>query len=67
MRISSAVWDLGVSTDEDIERCVRRFFALFQRNQWKRERYATGFHIEKDDASPKSYLRFPVLSASLCS
>lgn len=63
----SVTLDLGVSTDEDIERCVRRFFALFQRNQWKRERYATGFHIEKDDASPKSYLRFPVLSASLCS
>lgn len=56
---------LGVKSREDIERCVRRFFALFQRNQWKRERYATGFHIMHDDASPRSYLRFPVLSAPL--
>lgn len=56
--------DLGVG-DQEIESFVRRFFALFQRNQWKRERYATGFHIEKDDSSPKTYLRFPVLSASL--
>lgn len=58
--------DLGLS-NEDIGRFVRRFFALLQRNQWKRERYATGFHIEKDDGSPKGYLRLPVLSASLCS
>ncbi len=57
--------DLGVTTAEDIERCVARFFRFFQRNQWKRERYATGFHIEKDDSSAKSYMRFPVLSATL--
>ena len=51
--------------DADITRFVERFFRLFQRNQWKRERFATSFHIESDDSSPKGYLRFPVLSASL--
>ena len=56
--------DLGLSA-EDISRSVKRFFNLFQRNQWKRERFATSFHIEKDDSSPKGYLRLPVLSASL--
>lgn len=55
---------LGLS-DEDIKRSVKRFFSLFQRNQWKRERFATSFHIEKDDSSPKGYLRLPVLSAPL--
>lgn len=55
---------LGLN-DEDIKVCVRRFFGLFQRNQWKRERFATGFRIEYDDASPKSFLRFPVLNVSL--
>ena len=61
----SVTVDLGLS-DEDIMRSVKRFFNLFQRNQWKRERFATAFHIEKDDSSPKGYLRLPVLSASLC-
>ena len=61
----SVTVDLGLS-DEDIKRSVKRFFNLFQRNQWKRERFATAFHIEKDDSSPKGYLRLPVLSASLC-
>ncbi len=56
---------VGVATDEDIKVCVQRFFRFFQRNQWKRERYAVGFHIEADDSSPKGYLRFPVLSSSL--
>lgn len=60
----SVTTDLGLD-DDAIKLSVKRFFALFQRNQWKRERYATGFHIEKDDASPKSYLRFPVLSQTL--
>lgn len=52
-------------TEADITRFVNRFFALFRRNQWKRERFATSFHIEKDDCSPSSYMRFPVLSDSL--
>lgn len=55
---------LGLS-DEDIARSVKRFFSLFQRNQWKRERFATGFRVEYDDASPKSFLHFPVLNVSL--
>lgn len=55
---------LGLS-DEDIERSVYRFFRLFQRNQWKRERFATGFRVEYDDASPKSFLHFPVLNDPL--
>ena len=50
---------------EAILRSVKRFFSLFQRNQWKRERFACSFHIEKDDSSPKGYLRLPVLSAPL--
>lgn len=50
---------------EAISRSVKRFFSLFQRNQWKRERFACSFHIEKDDSSPKGYLRLPVLSAPL--
>lgn len=44
---------------------LRRYFELYCRNQWKRERLAVGFHIEADSADPKSYRRFPVLSSQL--
>lgn len=44
---------------------IRRFYRLWSRNQWKRERIAVGFHIEKDSADPKAFRRFPVLSGSM--
>ena len=44
---------------------VERFYRLWSRNQWKRERLATSFHIETDSADPKTYRRFPVLSSAL--
>lgn len=44
---------------------VSRYYRLYCRNQWKRERLATSFHIETDSADPKTYRRFPVLSSAL--
>ncbi|GAA5218704.1 NAD(+) synthase [Corallincola platygyrae] len=44
---------------------IRRYYQLYCRNQWKRERLAVGFHIESDSADPKSYRRFPVLNSQL--
>ena len=49
----------------DIERFVARFITLFQRSQWKRERFATGFHIQPDDVAPKAGCTFPILADSL--
>lgn len=42
-----------------------RYYRLYCRNQWKRERLAPAFHIERDSADPKSFRRFPVLSSCL--
>ena len=44
---------------------LHRYYGLYCRNQWKRERIAVSFHIEADSADPKSYRRFPVLSSQL--
>lgn len=44
---------------------VVRYYRLYCRNQWKRERLAVSFHIETDSADPKTYRRFPVLSSAL--
>ena len=41
---------------------VDKFFSLWQRNQWKRERYAASFHIDEYSLDPKSWARFPILS-----
>lgn len=41
---------------------VNKFFTLWQRNQWKRERYAASFHIDEYSLDPKSWARFPILS-----
>lgn len=41
---------------------VERFFRLWVRNQWKRERYAPGFHLDDENLDPKTWCRFPILS-----
>lgn len=45
--------------------CVDRFFVLWNRSQWKRERFAVSFHIDSYNLDPRSWLRFPVLSRVL--
>ncbi len=41
---------------------VERFFRLWCRNQWKRERYAPSFHVDDENLDPKTWCRFPILS-----
>ncbi|EIJ42462.1 NAD+ synthetase [Beggiatoa alba B18LD] len=41
---------------------VERFFTLWSRNQWKRERYAPSFHLDDENLDPRSWCRFPILS-----
>jgi NAD+ synthase (glutamine-hydrolysing) len=43
---------------------VERYFRLWCRNQWKRERYAPSFHIDDKNLDPKTWCRFPILSGS---
>ncbi len=41
---------------------TQRFFSLWSRNQWKRERYAPGFHLDDENLDPKTWCRWPILS-----
>ena len=41
---------------------IERFFLLWCRNQWKRERYAPSFHLDDENLDPKTWCRFPILS-----
>lgn len=46
----------------DLACWVERFFRLWCRNQWKRERYAPCFHLDDENLDPKTWCRFPILS-----
>jgi NAD+ synthase (glutamine-hydrolysing) len=46
---------------------VRKFFTMWVRNQWKRERYAIAFHVDNHNLDPKTWCRFPVLSGGFVS
>ncbi len=41
---------------------TERFFRLWSRNQWKRERYAPSFHLDDYNLNPRTWCRFPILS-----
>ncbi|MEM1349980.1 MAG: NAD(+) synthase, partial [Myxococcota bacterium] len=49
-------------TAEQLHVWVERFFKLWSRNQWKRERYAPSFHVDDKNLDPKTWCRWPILS-----
>ena len=49
-------------TSKNLALFVERFFQLWSRNQWKRERYAPSFHLDDENLDPKTWCRFPILS-----
>ena len=47
---------------DQVREWVERFFRLWRRNQWKRERYAPSFHLDDESLDPKTWCRYPILS-----
>jgi NAD+ synthase (glutamine-hydrolysing) len=43
---------------------IHRFFTLWSRNQWKRERLAPSFHLDDHNLDPRSWCRFPILNGA---
>ncbi len=52
-------------TEERAREWVKRFYRLWCRNQWKRERYAPSFHLDDESLDPRGWCRFPILSGGL--
>lgn len=42
---------------------VIKFYQLWARNQWKRERLAPSFHLDDFNVDPRTWCRFPILSS----
>jgi NAD+ synthase (glutamine-hydrolysing) len=66
-RTPSEVWrvmraEFPAYTTTDLFTWVERFYRLWSRNQWKRERYAPSFHVDDANLDPKTWCRFPILS-----
>jgi NAD+ synthase (glutamine-hydrolysing) len=56
---------LKVSIDYDNNQLIKditKFFNLFSRNQWKRERYALSFHMDDHNLDPRTWCRTPILT-----
>lgn len=49
-------------TTEESEAYVTKFFILWSRNQWKRERIAPSFHLDDYNIDPRSWFRFPIIN-----
>ncbi len=52
---------------ETVHQWITKFFRLWSRNQWKRERYAPSFHLDDKNLDPKTWCRFPILSGGFTS
>ncbi len=52
----------GIAPAAKAEEYVKKFYTLWSRNQWKRDRYAPSFHLDDYNLDPRSWLRFPLLS-----
>jgi NAD+ synthase (glutamine-hydrolysing) len=52
----------GRYPDQQLKGYIVKFFRLWSRNQWKRERYAPSFHLDDANLDPKTWCRFPILN-----
>ena len=51
-----------LTSPEKLRSYIIKFFRLWSRNQWKRERLAPAFHLDDFNVDPRSWCRFPILS-----
>ena len=62
--ISRIAYDIKENLLDQLGMWIDRFFRLWCRNQWKRERYAPSFHLDDENLDPKTWCRFPILSGN---
>ena len=53
----------GLEDETLLKSHIKKFYKLWSRNQWKRERLAPAFHLDKFNVDPRTWCRFPILSA----
>ncbi|MEM7106830.1 MAG: nitrilase-related carbon-nitrogen hydrolase [Bacteroidota bacterium] len=53
----------ALADDTLLKSHIKKFFELWSRNQWKRERIAPAFHLDTFNVDPRTWCRFPILSS----
>lgn len=61
-QIFETLQEQKLEEDELLKKHIRKFFRLWSRNQWKRERFAPSFHLDDYSIDSRSWFRFPILS-----
>ncbi|MDH5365724.1 MAG: NAD(+) synthase [Cyclobacteriaceae bacterium] len=56
--------DKNLTSSQQLVQYIQKFYRLWSRNQWKRERTAPAFHLDDFSVDPKSWCRFPILSGN---
>lgn len=54
---------LNLESSDLLKEHIKKFYRLWSRNQWKRERLAPAFHLDEFNVDPRTWCRFPILSA----
>ncbi|MDN5212001.1 nitrilase-related carbon-nitrogen hydrolase [Fulvivirgaceae bacterium BMA12] len=52
----------GLASPPTLKNYIVKFYQLWARNQWKRERIAPAFHLDDFNVDPRTWCRFPILS-----
>jgi len=52
-----------LASKEELKAYITKFYRLWSRNQWKRERIAPSFHLDDFNVDPRTWCRFPILSS----
>ncbi len=63
VEVYEAMLSSGFEDKVLLKRSVIKFYQLWTRNQWKRERLAPSFHLASFNVDPKTWCRFPILSS----
>ena len=53
----------NIESSDALKAHIKKFFTLWCRNQWKRERTAPAFHLDDFNVDPRTWCRFPILSS----
>ena len=62
--VFSRLRERNISDEKQLKLYITRFYRLWSQNQWKRERIAPAFHLDDFNVDPRTWCRFPILSAS---
>ena len=56
--------DKNLTDNQSLKHYIIKFYQLWARNQWKRERIAPAFHLDDFNVDPRTWCRFPILSGA---